>query len=436
MSRVSRLLALLATLAVGCTPRGGQTVTPPTDSDPPRPRGPTHEATEATTAWLSVRGQGRDREEATLDAERELAARLLGDPAWLVLYPVRLHDPKHDVGPVVSESADAVSVSLGLSRARAAALMSQLEMSSPELGGPPAWRDVMYGFVAAQGAAHVCERRRALFDATCEQGDLEQSRSAIAELATSVTLVPTYRDGVPVDHEGRVLRAPSVFVLWNGVPVGDVPVVVEGQRIDAHVSDAAGRVALELEVGAPMPTAAHARVDAEALLGPLAPVWPDVTVGLAPRPITLTRWTVAVSPNTDRDVVEDLRTALSKSGLGAPADSSAALLREVAGASPSKRGKSLAAIADDARGAVDYVVLGDLESAFASRMGGSRVWFEARGHLEVFEAWSGTSVARVEAKERASGVGDARADEAARAKLVSTLVEALRKHPDLDWPNP
>jgi len=429
-----RAWGLAALLAFGCGPKGG-TVTP-TDADPPPPRGPTHQATEAASAWLSVRGEGRDREEAALDAERELAARLLGDPAWLNLYPVQLHDPEHDVGPVVSEAAGAVSVSLGLSRARAAAVMSQLEMSTPELGGPPAWRDVLYGFVAARGAAHVCERRRALFEASCEPGDLEESTIAIADLASTVSLVPTYRDGVPVDAEGRVLRAPSVFVLWNGVPVGDVPVMIEGQRIDAHVSDPAGRVALELAVGTRMASAARARIDADTLLGPLSSVWPEVVVGLAPRPITLTRWTVGVSPNTDREAGEDLQRALAKSGLGAPVEPDAKLIAAAAAAKSSDRSKALAAIADDARGAVDYVVLGDLQSAFASRMGGSRVWFEARGHLEVFEAWSGTSVVRVEAKERASGVGDARADEAARAKLVAALVASLREHPDLQWPQP
>lgn len=433
--RLSRRWLAVALLAASCGPKGTATVTP-TDADPPTPRGPTHQATEASTAWLSVRGEGRDLEEATLDAERELAARLLGDPQWLALYPVRLHDPEHDVGPFVSETGGSVSVSLGLSRARAAAVMSQLEMSSPELGGPVAWRDVLYGFVAAQGAAHVCERRQALFEATCESGELEESAMAIAELASTVSLVPTYPDGVPVDRQGRVLRSPSVFVLWNGVPVGDVPVMIEGQRIDAHVSDAAGRVALDLPVGTRMPGAAQARIDADALLGPLASVWPDVVVGLAPRPITLKRWTVGVSPNTDREVGNDLGKALAKAGLGAAAEPDTKLLARAAAAKGSDRAKTLAAIADDARGAVDYVVLGDLQSAFASRMGGSRVWFEARGHLEVFEAWSGTSVARVEAKERASGVGDARADEAARDKLVTALVAALSEHPDLTWPNP
>jgi hypothetical protein len=67
----------------------------------------------------------------------------------------------------------------------------------------------------------------------------------------------------------------------------------------------------------------------------------------------------------------------------------------------------------------------DVDSEFASRMGAQRVWFEARGRATAFSAWTGRALGRVEAAVTESGVGEARADRAAREELGRVLVQRL-----------
>lgn len=422
-------------LAVGCLGLVGSVACEPKPAGPGpvSPSAAASETTEGVSAWLLAQGVGGTAEEAEANARERLAADLLGDPRWLALYPIEIHNSQQDAGPVVEQADGQVSVTLGLSRARAAAVISEFEMGRPTLSGPDAWRETLYAVISARAAAHVCRRRRALFAAQCETGDLSESEAELHALATSVRLVAEYQDGVPVDAEGKVLRMPAVFVLWNGVPAAEVPLSTKPGG--AQLSDAAGRVPVDIATGAAMPTDAVVQVDAGKVLGPLAAAWPEAPLHLLARPLTLSRWTLASLGNgSGGPLVKALRAALADSGLGAQATSSPKPFEAAARGPAGRRASALAAAAHEARGAVDYVFAANVSSTFSSRMGGNRVWFQAVGSVEVFDAWTGEKILALEAKERGAGVGDDAADQAARAKLVATLTAGLRAQAGQRWP--
>lgn len=430
MSRIGRKggswLTVLLGLGLGLACDHAQ---PPVTVAPAATNDSTVTATEGASAWMSAQGHGATEAEAALDAQQQLAARLLGDTEWLTLFPLQVHDATLDVGPIVSRTETGVTVALGLSRARAASVISELETRRPEIRGPKAWHDTLYAYVTAHAAAHVCQRRRVLFEASCEAQDIAEAEAEVRQLAASVNLVSEYRDGIPVDAQGQALRVPSIFVLWNGVPVEGVPVVVVEQGAQTRRSDAAGRVNLTLTAGAKPSAPIRVSVDARALLGPLSSTWMPSELRLESRPLALSRWALLSSDRDGADL-EPVKAALVAAGLTEPSTASEALSRAAG------RPGAFADAAHRARGAFDFVVVAKIRSAFASRMGGNRVWFEAEGSLEVVQAWSGETVSKVEAKERASGVGDARAEAAVREKLLSALVSSLKRSPDVIWPAP
>jgi hypothetical protein len=84
-------------------------------------------------------------------------------------------------------------------------------------------------------------------------------------------------------------------------------------------------------------------------------------------------------------------------------------------------------VAEQMRGALDAILLLDAESEFASRMGTQRVWYEARGTLRVIDAWTGEAVAEVAATVTEAGLGEERAESAARESLGRELAGKLKQ---------
>jgi hypothetical protein len=83
-------------------------------------------------------------------------------------------------------------------------------------------------------------------------------------------------------------------------------------------------------------------------------------------------------------------------------------------------------MADAWAGRVDRVVVIEVDSEYASRMGSRRVWYEARARGQVYDVWTGKQVAAVSETVTESGVGDDRADRAARARLADKVAETLQ----------
>ena len=420
-----RALVLAALGLVGC-PRGSTEPLPTVSPAEASPR-----ATLGDDVFVQASARGPTEDEAYAAARHSLAQAVLGDAAWAELAGLEVH--RRDVDPQASiRTSDGVDVAVGLPRERVSALVLELESSEPPARGPIAWQDTLQAYLRAHVAAHACVRRIELFSVQCEATLTDEVDAAIADLGNGLALVPAYRDGVPVDPQGRALREPAVFVVWRGVPLAGLPMRVDGPGAagvaeDRLVTDAQGRARVLLRDGAEL-GALRLRVDGPALLGPRAHAAPRTEVKLEPRPVSRQRWALVIdhrgrAPRTrDRDPAGAVVTArLRSAGLESPralADHDAETLRT---ASADRRGERLLTVADAMSGQLDLLLVLSYDTRFASRMGGGRVWYEAEGTLEARDAWTGRVLAQAKTRVEADGMGDDEADAAARRTLAEAL---------------
>ncbi|MCR9164648.1 MAG: hypothetical protein ACE37F_13585 [Nannocystaceae bacterium] len=393
------------------------------------PVAPTHASVDA---FLSAKGRGADEAAAYASAQASLADALLGDARWLGVVPVALHDRTQDPYDAVS-TPEGWEVAIGLDEGRAATTLDAMTYAKPSFEGPEAWHDALYQALATHAAKVVCERRASLYDVACDAPATEQEDAALRELGEGLSLAPLIRGGVPTDTDGVVLRPARVLVTWNGAPMDGVPLVVEtpdGSRVDVPTGDG-GVAELPVPVGAPWPGTFRVRVDAGRLLGPLEEtcVWPSLDLG--PRALDPSKWALVFEDGTKAD--DAFGKALAETlgeALGPPVELDANTSKTLAEVGPAERARVLVSLADAMGGTLDVVVLVKAQSRFASRAGGSRVWFEATSSVVVHEVWGAGELGREEAEATASGVGDRRADDAAQRNLAeqtsSRVLSVLR----------
>ena len=415
MGRVRTAALIALALAFGaCTPEKPTSVVPE-----PEPAAAPPERAEVK-AFLSGVGRGADESEAYASAQAQLAEALLGDARWLRFMPVSLHDRERDPYHAV-QTPDGWEVAIGLDEGRAATTLDAITYAEPSVECPDAWHDALYQALATHAARVVCERRASLYAVACDAPPTDEDDARLRGLGEGLQLTPVVQGGVPTDPNGLVLRPGRVLITWNGAPMEGLPVVVEtpaGNRVDARTS-ADGVVELPVRVGAKWPGTFGVRIDTGRMMGPLelAGQWP--TLRVSDRALDPHRWALVFESGTDADDAfgKTLRDTLGTK-LGPPLALDAKAAKTVAEASPADRARVLAALGDSMAGRLDVVVLVRASSRFASRAGGSRVWFEATSRVVVQEVWSAGELGREDVEATASGVGDRRADEAARQKLA------------------
>lgn len=371
-------------------------------------------------AFLTASGQGADEAAAYASAQASLADALLGDSRWLAVVPMTLHDREQDPYDAVS-TADGWEVAIGLDEGRAATTLDAMTYAKPSFEGPEVWHDTLYQALATHAAKVVCERRASLYDVACDAPATEQEDAQLRELGDGLQLAPVVQGGVPTDADGVVLRPGRVLVTWNGAPMDGVPLLIEtpdGSRIDTR-TDSGGLAQLPVPVGAAWPGDFSVRVNSGRLLGPLEETctWPSLDVG--PRALDPSRWALVFEDGTKSN--DAFGKTLSKSlgeSLGAPVELDANTSKTLGKVGPAERARVLASLADAMAGRLDVVVFVKAQSRFASRAGGSRVWFEATSSVVVHEVWGAGELGREDVEATASGVGDGRADEAARRMLA------------------
>ncbi|MEX1362439.1 MAG: hypothetical protein AB1Z98_04890 [Nannocystaceae bacterium] len=418
---------LAAVLALGgCTRTAQPIVTTPATPAAEAP-------TPLPDVFVQVVGAAATEDQAYALAERALAEALLGDEAWAALVGLTVH--RRGVDPQrVDSTADGVEVRLGLTRTQAIGVLSSFENAEPEASGPQAWRESLLAAYQAHVAAHACRRRGELFGSQCEPVATDDADQMLARLRDGLALDPVHRYGVPADADGHPLRDPAVYVFWGGVPMADVPVVVEGPpeagSSPQHLrSDVSGRATIEgvTDAGAfPL----RVRIDADALLGPLRELAPRAETTLEPVAVGWDRWAMVVERERDGlqrsdATMSGLLDGMRKAGHGAPMQLTVAQSEPLLARDDATRVEAASALGDAYAGRLDVVLLLRYESRFASRMGGNRVWYEAEGSLEARSVWTGRVLARAEAKVEADGVGDERAEKAARRELGATLVQQV-----------
>lgn len=371
-------------------------------------------------AFLSGVGQGADEQAAYESAQAMLAEALLGDARWLTFTPVTLHDRARDPYEAV-RTPGGWEVAIGLDEGRAATTLDAMTYAKPTFEGPEVWHDALYQVLATHAANVVCERRASLYAVACDASPTEEDDARLRRLGQDLQLASLVTGGVPTDADGVVLRPGGVLVTWNGAPVEGLPLEIErpdGSRSGTR-TNAAGVANLSVEVGSKWPGALVVHVDGGRMLGPLdsQSAWPSLEVEA--RTLDVRRWALVFEDGTPADdpFAKGLRAAL-RDDLGDPVTLDAKAIKALRTVGPAERARVLAALADAMGGALDVVVLVKAESRFASRAGGSRVWFEASSQVVVHEVWGAGELGRGKLEATASGVGDRRANEAARRELA------------------
>lgn len=419
-------------LALGGCPK--QPTPPPQPPPTPNTAPPPGDPPLGDDVFVRAEGHGATEDEAYAAASTELARALLGDPAWAQRAELAVH--RRDTDPQRRQPSDeGLTITLGLSRAQAAIVLSNFENHTPTVEGPDPWLDPLRAYLTAHTAVQACARRAALFGSACEAPDTTEADTELFRLLEGVAIVPTVRDGVPVDEQGYPLRDFEVFVSWAGVPMAGVPLRLSGGEAmgltaEKLRTDASGVARVELPrkvVATPLTIS----LDADALLGPHRDRVPTAQAPVEPRAVTTKRWGIAVQnrgePNVarPRDRMRTEAVAQLSATLGGPVKLGAPNERTLTTAAGEARSEPAKALGTRLSGAIDRVLVLSYETRFASRMGGSRVWFEATGTLEALDVWTGRSLARVEASLEADGIGESRADDAARRQLAQALTKKL-----------
>ncbi len=415
-------LGVIALGVLGCTKPATAVTKPPTTAA----AGP--EAPLTVDAFVRGHGEGATEAEAYARALDQLAETLLGDAGWPRVVPVELHDRTRD--PYGTRTDDSsVRVVVGLSKSRAAGVLAEFEYGRPSVAGPEAWRDTLYEGLTAHAALIACQRRESLFGVACDPAQTREVDARLADLTAGLAIVPLREGGVPVDSEGRALRGGRVLTLWHGVPVADVPlhVAFPERPVQSVASGAGGEVEIPIGVGTPWPGPVTLSFDAGALLGPLATTDAPAQHVLDSRAIDPRRWALVFEDGTAADgaFARSLRSVLEPT-LGPPVTLPVGPSRALARADVAERARLLVTLADSMTGKVDVVVFARANTRFASRAGGSRVWFEASGHVAVHEAWGAGELGEQARDVTASGVGDRRAEQAAGQKLAEALADDVR----------
>ncbi len=418
------LASVAATMLLSACPPSSSTSPPPTVV----PEEPVPMESLGDDVFIQAKAQGPTEDEAYAAARAALAEALLGDAAWAELVPIDVHrrgqDPQR-----ARPTSEGMELAVGLTRARAAEVLSDFGNGEVKIDGPQVWRDTLHIYLHGHRAAHACVRRNMLFQARCETGETDHDDDAVADLAQGLLLVSAYPDGIPVDAEGKPLRTPILFALWRGVPLADLPVRIDTTTTEAltetHLrSDAQGRIHIPLTPGVPLPSM-RVMLDADALLGPRRSGAPKAELKLEPRTVGTRRWSLVAtrqgSAHDDDQAAAAVLGRMSDAGLGAPVTLSARDAKTLRGASAQTLPARLATIADTMSGELDLLLVLSYRTRFASRMGGGRIWYEAEGTLRAVDVWTGEVRAEAKTTVGAEGVGDDAADVAARTKLGRTL---------------
>lgn len=412
----------------------------PSDSAPPPTVAPVDAPVQASLGedvFVQAAGRGATEDEAYAAARQALAEAVLGDAAWAAVVPVEVH--RRGVDPQrVTRTSGGVEMAVGLPRERVSAMVLELEGVDPQPRGPVAWQESLQAYLRAHAAAQACVRRSALFSAQCEPPHTDDVDATIAGLGDGLALVPAYPDGVPVDARGRPLRDPTVYVLWRGVPLAGLPMQLQGPGVAALaqpslITDAQGQARVPLLDPLPDGMALgtlELRIDGAALLGPRAAAAPRTSLRIEPRPVGLQRWAMVVTRGGKVSGAKDqaravLEAQLKTAGLDAPQPLGSRDVEAIRTATGERRAQRVSAMADGMSGRVDLLLVLTYDTRFTSRMGGGRVWYEAEGTLEAYDAWTGQLRAQSKLRVDVDGMGDDKAEAAAARRLAEQLSTAV-----------
>ncbi len=428
--------ALLATTGLACGGDGkakGTTVPKPVKPidkpvAPPAPEAP----------LVSAQGEGESEDAAYANAVTELENKLYGSAEWAAVLDVPVHDRNRD-STEMSQDAGMARASVGVSRDRVTEILAAVEQAPwrPEVPQPLA--EATGNAAQAHLSALLCQRRQALLQTECDPTSVEEANAQLQDLASALRLRSYYAGGVPVDNKNRPLRPLTIVVelqvggIWQ--PVSGVPVAVVVEDADdasgivesaEGSSDENGKVTFAIVQGATWPSRLQVGLVRAALLGPLAELWPALELPVPGREIEIGRWALVATErvqgeSTGNRVFANKLARLMGRGTRLPMELESQLAKDRREALAGK----LPALADSWEGKVDVLLVAKVDSDYAGRLSARQRWYEASGSIQVYNAWTGKLVKTLDDTVKASGVGEQRADQAARQKLAENLGEDL-----------
>ncbi|MEM9492060.1 MAG: hypothetical protein AAGC55_23135, partial [Myxococcota bacterium] len=437
-SRAVGLVAVAVVLGCGSAPTpvppqppvsGGGLTPPPAPTEPSA-------VTEPEVGLVSAEAVGATRDEAYAAAHDALAAELYGSPAWaeaMAGMAIPVHDRERDIIRFEDGDDGQVRAVLGLRRDRVAEALAAAADKPWSPRAPAPLAEVLVRAAAQHWAHVVCLRRRALLEDPCQPVALDEVAAEVAAVAARVRLRSAYFGGLPVTGDGRSLRPVTVVaelsVGGGARALEGLPLSVERGAADrpeaqpdesaSAVTEANGLARFPDTLGAEWSAGGRVVVDRQALLGPVAELWPDTAVAVPGRSVGKRRWLlysierVQGRPASARIFASTMYKAYPARGAEPAYPAGRSSLADLHGRSAAEiataLGQRLPSLADRWQGAVDIAVVAEVDSDFVRRMGAHRMWYEARARAVVYDVWTGRPLTTIEESIEASGVGDSRA---------------------------
>ena len=432
------LASLLASLACGAS------VAPPAASpDAAKPAKPaaSAQAAKPTPPAFSANATAPTESQAYAEAARRLLPALLDDESLLTgdelsarlasVVHARASDPFQ-----ASSTKRGIEVEIGLRQQALGTAFSRLDAELSSILGPPL-SEALASAVHAVRVAHLrralCVRSRKLVKgSSCKPLDTSAVDQQLSELVARLSLRPAFAEGIPTRGGAYLRPLVAEAVLDHGgmpLPVPNLPVRVQcsdGAGAASLVTDANGAVSQPIPQDTPLTATWSIAFDAARWLGPLSEALPAVSTALRGRATSIARAALVDAPGKPPlpEATQALRQAL-RGRITEPVELAAGDAKALSEASEHKMAAVAPLLADRLRGALDTILVLQAESEFASRMGTERVWYEARGSLRAFDAWTGTVLVEVSAVVAESGFGEPRAERAAREALGRALAQRL-----------
>jgi hypothetical protein len=283
----------------------------------------------------------------------------------------------------------------------------------------------------------ACVRQRQLVsDVRCEPVDTTAESRRLEQTLAGVRLRPVHAGGIPMKDKSW-LRPLTVVATFDGdgdggeQPLPELPLRVQASDGAPPVvarTDARGIATQPIAKDTPAATTWTVSLDLAEMLGPDAKLAPVVSTTLRGRATGLARSALvhAYGKTPAVETGRALEDAL-KGPITSPIDLAEATARQISQAGIANMKDVAPKVAEHMRGTLDTILLLDAESEFASRMGTQRVWYEARGTLRVWDAWTGELVTEVSATVTEAGLGEERAESAARESLGRELAGKLKQ---------
>ncbi len=387
---------------------------------------------------LSAGATAPTEAQASALARRRLLAALLADESLTAANPLheRLAAAVHVERVRLTQVDGGIQAQVGLTRDSLRQAFDRLDSildTAPEPQGPNALSPALHALRMANLRRASCLRKRQLaHDGACQPVDTSAQSRQLEQILANVRLRPVHTGGIPMKDQSWLRPLMVKATLANGEVEQPLPElalrILASDRSPAVVvhTDARGVATRTIAKDTPAATTWTVSLDLD---GPLsgAQVKLPLSITLQGRPTGHTR-SALVHAHGKTPAAETGRALMGalEDHFARPVELAKAEAQQLAEAGMEKMKDLAPQVAEHLHGALDTILLLDAESEFASRMGTQRVWYEARGTLRVYHAWTGELMTEVSATVTEAGLGEERAESAAQASLGRELATKLR----------